>query len=184
MAKTLFYEERYGTFTKKRRKMLGSRKSLIKSKIKITEEELILEPKKQLDPVIIPLNEIEDVIKEELGYYARWFSSTIFLKDGTTIYIVFWSTLWGGMWKPNLNSEFFSTLKVQLDKIKDQASLKQLEKIAKPANIFYINIEPKTRFATLICPSCQAPLEYMPPCKCEHCGVMTELMKKLSKFKK
>ncbi|MFX0141424.1 MAG: PCI domain-containing protein [Candidatus Hodarchaeota archaeon] len=41
----------------------------------------------------------------------------------------------------------------------------------------YITIPPRTKLTALKCPSCQAPLDYMPPCKCEHCGVMIELMK-------
>ncbi|NVM03038.1 MAG: hypothetical protein HWN67_11915 [Candidatus Helarchaeota archaeon] len=41
----------------------------------------------------------------------------------------------------------------------------------------YITIPPRTKLTALNCPNCKAPLDYMPPCKCEHCGVMIELMK-------
>ncbi|MHA1757928.1 MAG: hypothetical protein ACTSVV_14230 [Promethearchaeota archaeon] len=42
---------------------------------------------------------------------------------------------------------------------------------------FYINIKPQQKLTALKCPNCQAPLEYLPPSKCEHCGVMIELLK-------
>jgi len=41
----------------------------------------------------------------------------------------------------------------------------------------YITIPPRTKITALNCPNCNAPMEYIPPCKCEHCGVMIELMK-------
>ncbi|NVM01190.1 MAG: PCI domain-containing protein [Candidatus Helarchaeota archaeon] len=41
----------------------------------------------------------------------------------------------------------------------------------------YLTIPPKTRLTALKCPNCQAPLDFMPPCKCEHCGVMIEITK-------
>ncbi len=51
------------------------------------------------------------------------------------------------------------------------------EPTSKLEQTVYINIPPQTKITALKCPNCQAPLEFMPPCTCEHCGVLIELLK-------
>ena len=51
------------------------------------------------------------------------------------------------------------------------------EPTSKIAETVYITIPPRTKLTALNCPNCKSPLELMPPCNCEHCGVMIELMK-------
>ena len=70
-----------------------------------------------------------------------------------------------------LNDEFHSILKSQLDKMQKEKEFEELKKLQKTTNVFYTNVPPQTKLSALTalkCPSCQAPLEYMPPCKCEH----------------
>ena len=96
-------------------------------------------------------------------------------KNGPQFYVTFYSEFFGV--QHHLVNEFYNTLKVQIDKVKREEEMKILTESQKGTNIFYINIPPQTRLTAIKCPSCQAPLELMPPCKCEHCGVMIELMK-------
>ena len=75
----------------------------------------------------------------------------------------------------NLIKKMLSDNKIKGRLLSDRIVLR--EPTSKIADTVYITIPPRTKLTALKCPSCQAPLDYMPPCKCEHCGVMIELMK-------
>ncbi|MHA1299741.1 MAG: hypothetical protein ACTSO9_09930 [Candidatus Helarchaeota archaeon] len=45
----------------------------------------------------------------------------------------------------------------------------------KPSQAIILSIPPQTKLSTLRCPRCNAPLTFMPPCKCDNCQVFIEL---------
>ncbi|MHA1384798.1 MAG: hypothetical protein ACTSR3_13690 [Candidatus Helarchaeota archaeon] len=100
----------------------------------------------------------------------------IIAKKRKPFYITFQS-YWSG-WQTDLHDEFYSILKSQIKKIQKEEEIAKLKEIQKTIDIIYMNIPSQTRLTALKCPNCQAPLEFMPPCTCEYCGVMIELMKR------
>ncbi len=157
--------------------------------IAITRKNLEIKSKKTGEIKKIPLKQIEMAEKidsSKTSYVGtalfgtpptqdRKIYTKIIAKKRKPFYITFISGMSG--WQVDLHDEFYSILKSRIDKIEKESELQKLKELQKPTNVFYINIPPQTKLAALKCPSCQAPLEYMPPCKCEHCGVMIELMK-------
>ena len=42
-----------------------------------------------------------------------------------------------------------------------------------------IDLKPGMKLSELKCPNCKKPVEYMPPCECENCGIMIDVKKKV-----
>ncbi len=184
---SLFFAEKHGRYSVQR-----PPKGLKDSFIKISKENLTIAIKISGERIRVPLINIdvaERIDSSKTSYVGtalfgtppvqqRKIYTKIITKTGQSFYVTFISGMSG--WQVELHDEFYAILRSQLDRIQKEKELEELKKMQKPTNVFYINIPPQTKLSALTalkCPSCQAPLEYMPPCKCEHCGVMIELMK-------
>ncbi|MFX1451978.1 MAG: hypothetical protein ACFFCM_14130 [Promethearchaeota archaeon] len=183
----LFYAEQHGRYSTER-----PPKGLKDAFITITSKRLFIQIKYPKQIIEVPL--IEIVVAEKIDSSKMDYTGTVLVgapptqkrkvytnitaKSASPFYITFYSNMSG--WQIELHDEFYAILKSQLDNIEKEKELERLKEMQKPTNVYYINIPPQMKLsalAALKCPSCQAPLEYMPPCKCEHCGVMIELMK-------
>lgn len=154
-------------------------KKSIRAEIYLMTDMLKIIPKEKHSPMMIPFHSIK------LLYSKRpkksQFNIILHLQDGEKIAIYF---KWGGHSIPEMGEEFYRLLNAQMEKIKEKEKLntvlKGIQEIKETntvnTNIFHIHIPPRTRLTALKCPNCQAPLELMPPCNCEHCGVLIELI--------
>ncbi|MFX0132571.1 MAG: hypothetical protein ACFFDN_02875 [Candidatus Hodarchaeota archaeon] len=152
-------------------------KKLTKVKIILTTKELTFKSKDEKITILeIPSNQIKSLM-----FFTHPKDSTkrqyeIKLENKSKIYLLFDGgpgNFWSMMYDYILMPKF---MKEGEKYAKEFEGLVEGVKIIKTiSNSIYVDIPPKTKLAFLKCPACNAPLEYMPPCECVHCGVRIEI---------
>ncbi len=170
----------------------------INARLELTNQDLIIKPKDtKLDLIKIPIGEIESFNRLKIYIKPTKFEENqleILTKDKRKFYIFFERITVTKKSKngifyqrgvnvyDDLSLQFWEHLVQLIDypKIKDEKE-KQKELFRKIEK-FFIEMPSKIKIselAALKCPSCKAPLQYLPPCECEHCGVLIELKRQI-----
>ncbi|MFX0133430.1 MAG: hypothetical protein ACFFDN_07295 [Candidatus Hodarchaeota archaeon] len=147
-------------------------KNAIKAKIILTNEDLTIIPKdKKLEQIIIPIEQIVE-FKIHTNFTNLHIHLGITLKDDLKYFFFFSNRKFVPFSLVGTLTELIEKPKMEKQQIDLKEGLKAIKNLS---DTVFLKIPPQTKLKMLKCPGCQAPLEYMPPCKCEHCGARIEL---------
>ncbi len=149
-------------------------KKVNKAEITLTKEELTIKPNdKTLDLIVIPTTQIENFTfhTQPMGFRNQY---CVKLKDNSKIFI-FYPEGSKAILGHHLMKAFMENIIMPMGMKKAKVFMEGVKTVQKISNALLLKVSPQTKLNMLKCPGCKAPLEYMPPCKCEHCGVMIEL---------
>ncbi|MHA1784664.1 MAG: hypothetical protein ACTSVY_03500 [Candidatus Helarchaeota archaeon] len=132
----------------------------------------IVSLKKQdyFDPITLPFNEINE-IEEFVESNFLNASQTILIKTNSNKNYFIKQFKIGVATTQRLNlGVFYQSFIQKFNAHKREADTQSPNKV-------YLAIPPNTALTALKCPACKAPLKFMPPCNCEQCGILIELLR-------